>query len=143
MKIIKSYSDREDFYAKVLELIGVFSPEHLKIAPSEITLLTKFMTLPKEHRYYPFSPKARRLVAAMFPKKLSKQNISIKINSLLEKGYLFRDEDGFINYNPTLVTLMNKDTFDAALICRPLNNKDIKDDRSASVNSEEDYQLPV
>jgi hypothetical protein len=77
------------------------------------------MALPEKYRFYPFSSKARKLVSSMYPKPLSKQNLSLKITSMISKGILYRDEDNFIDYNPSIKKLLSNPEFNVTFTCRP------------------------
>jgi hypothetical protein len=49
---------------------------------------------------------------------MTKQNLSLKVNSLISKGYLYRDEDNFIDYTPTIKKLLNTKEFNVTLLNR-------------------------
>lgn len=110
--------NQQEFFYSALRVTGLFSPKEKSITDAEADLLSRFMALPSTHRFYPFSFKARKLVSESYSPKISKQNLSQKVTSLLEKGYLFRDEDNFIDYNPVLKKILDTKEFNVTIINR-------------------------
>jgi hypothetical protein len=118
MKMNVSSDNTKEFLFNTLRVIGLFSPEDKSISDTEADLLARFMALPDTHRFYPFSYKARKLVSESYTPKMTKQNLSLKVNSLISKGYLYRDEDNFIDYTPTIKKLLNIKEFNVTLLNR-------------------------
>ncbi len=114
-------SDRKSFYFTALKLINGLSPKENQILDSEAEVLSRFMALPLKHRFYPFSTLARRIVSKSFPEPLTKQNISLKIASLIDKKFLYRDEDNFVDYNPVLKQLLDSKEFNVTITNRSDN----------------------
>ncbi len=118
MKINISSGSTKEFLFNTLRVVGLFSPEDKSISDSEADLLARFMALPDTHRFYPFSYKARKLVSESYTPKMTKQNLSLKVNSLISKGYLYRDEDGFIDYTSSIKKLLNTKEFNVTITNR-------------------------
>jgi len=95
------------------------------ISDAEADLLSRFMALPSTHRFYPFSYKARKIVSESYSPKISKQNLSQKVTSLLDKGYLYRDEDNFIDYNPVLKKMLELKEFNVTIVNRSTDKEDV------------------
>jgi len=119
MKINLQALTKEEYYEKFLQITSALSPPIRHLAPAEIEFLAKFMALPEQMHFYPFSPKAKKIVNATLPKPLSVQNMSIKICSLIDKEYLVRDEDNFVDYSPTLKQIIKSQSLDVNLQYRP------------------------
>lgn len=87
----------EEFLHKYFELINALSPEDKKMAHSEMQLLTEFLLLPEDKfKYQRFGTLAKNKVIANAALKgwtLSRINVNNKLYSLIEKGFLRRDDD--------------------------------------------------
>jgi len=108
MKINVTSPSLEDYYLKALKIIGLFAPPGKDLSEAEAVMLVQFMTQPEKYKYYPFSAAARKEVMARSTVNHSKQTLSQKITSLVAKGYLFRDEDNFIDYNKVIKELIKQ-----------------------------------
>ena len=71
-----------------------------RLTPKEIELVCEFSTLPEKYAYYRFSIHGKRKVIT----SLREQNIitnvlaiNLKLQSLVKKGFLLRDEDRIIS----------------------------------------------
>jgi hypothetical protein len=64
-------------------------------------------------------------VSESFTPSISKQNLSQKVTSLLEKGYLYRDEDNFIDYNPALKKMLDTKEFNVTIYNRSTDKEDV------------------
>lgn len=121
MKINLQAQTKEEYYEKFLQITSALSPPTAHLAPAEIELLAKFMALPEQMHFYPFSPKAKKIVNASLPRPLSTQNMSMKVCGLIDKKYLVRDEDNFVDYSPSLKQIIKSQTLDVNLQYRPTN----------------------
>lgn len=112
-------STTEDYYYRALKLISYGAPKGKNLLDSEAALLAKFLDLPPKERYYPFSTKARKMIAALYVPTVTKQALSQKITSMVNKGYLIRDEDNFIDFNPVIKKLLKHEDLRIDLLYRP------------------------
>ncbi len=120
-----------EFLDKFFNLVNLLSPLEKNIAATETLLLIEFLLLPEEKfKYQRFSNVAKDKVIQSAQAKgwnLTKINANNKIYSLIEKGYLRRDEDGVIYVSKYILTALasfraNK-TFEAKII---FNDKEYK-----------------
>ena len=86
---------------KLFEILNSVQPDPTKrLTETELKLLTEFLLLPKKKfEYQRFSSLARTKVQEATKEQgwsLSRENINNKIYSILDKGYLRRDEDSVI-----------------------------------------------
>lgn len=89
-----------EFLGKFLNMINLLTPVEKHIAYAESQLLIEFLLLPEEKfKYQRFSNLAKAKVIAACKEKgwsLTKINVNNKIYSLIDKGFLRRDDDGVI-----------------------------------------------
>jgi hypothetical protein len=89
-----------EFLEKFLNMVNMLSPPEKSIAQAESQLLIEFLLLPEEKfKYQRFSSLAKAKVIQSAASKgwnLTKINVNNKIYSLIDKGFLRRDEDGVI-----------------------------------------------
>lgn len=125
MKINLNASTREEYFEKFLTIVSALAPQLQRLTDLEMVLLAKFMALPEQFAFYPFSPKAKKLINSSLPKPYSTQNLSIKICSLIDKKYLVRDEDNFVDFAPQLKKMIKSSSLDVTLQHNPSSKKDI------------------
>lgn len=125
MRMKVNSDSKQEFFYSALKVTGLFSPKEKSISDAEADLLSRFMALPSTHRFYPFSYKARKLVSESYSPTISKQNLSQKVTALLEKGYLYRDEDNFIDYNPVLKKMLELKEFNVTIVNRSTDKEDV------------------
>lgn len=89
-----------EFLEKFLNMVNMLSSPEKNIATAEAQLLIEFLLLPEEKfKYQRFSSLAKAKVIQSAASKnwnLTKINVNNKIYSLIDKGFLRRDEDGVI-----------------------------------------------
>ena len=113
VKIDRSNFDRRTVFSKLLEFISTLNPnsEH-RLHDSEIALLVEFLMLPEKYKYYRFSAPAKTRLEKTALKelgwKLTRTNLNNKIYSILDKGYLVRDEDGVIYFAKYLRSIVEQ-----------------------------------
>ena len=115
MKINLHVSNREEYFEKFLLITSALAPSGAQLTSPEILLLSKFMALPESMHYYPFSPKAKKAVNSKLAKPLSIQSMSLRLCGLIDKKYLIRDDDNFINYSPQLKLALKSQSLDVNL----------------------------
>lgn len=100
--------DERQFLQKYLNLYNLLVPESQHLLPSEIDLVTEFALLPEtKFAYQRFSSLAKDKViesSAHLDWKLTKLNINNKLYALLDKKFLYRDEDKVIYLPKHLLT---------------------------------------
>ena len=97
MTIKYPISSEKDFLTIYLTLYNAVMPPHQRLVPSELELMVDFALLPEQKfQYQRFSTLAKNTVIRSTDRKLTKVNINNKIYSILDKGFLKRDEDGVI-----------------------------------------------
>lgn len=106
-----SYSTKEEYYYKVLLLLNIEAPVHLQTTPPNLEVLAKFMALPKEMQYMPFNSRARRIISKTYTKPLSVASLSIKISRLIASKHIVRDEDGFLDFAPSIRKIRDSHSF--------------------------------
>jgi hypothetical protein len=118
------HKDLFSFYKSAVSATAALAPPYAKLTDIEVDTLAHFLSLPKQHDFYPFSPKARKEVMRKYPGKITVQLLSSRITSLIDKGYLIRDDDNFVDFSPSIKKLRHIDTFNVLLLYRPDNNED-------------------
>lgn len=92
-------SERE-FLEKYISILNVLLPEEQKLIPSEIELVIEFAILPEDKfQHQRFGSLAKNRVISAFKlvgKVYHKVNINNKLYSLIDKKFLYRDEDNVI-----------------------------------------------
>lgn len=116
-----------EFYRAIVSATSALAPPHAKLTDIEVDTLSHFLSLPKQHDFYPFSPRARKEIMKRYPGKITVQLLSSRIASLIDKGYLIRDDDNFIDYSPSIKKLRHIDTFNVLILYRPDPSKDDRD----------------
>jgi hypothetical protein len=103
---------KEKYLQKMLEVIDCMqldSSNHT--SPSEKKLLIHFLTLPEKYWPFMFSPMSKKEVSKKLEKEQGKrpshQSINNKIYNLINKGLLWRDNDGQIYLKPYLRKAVN------------------------------------
>lgn len=122
-----SYTDKFEFYKQIVSATSALAPPDCRLTDIEIDTLSHFLSLPKEHDFYPFSPKARKEIMKKYPGKITVQTLSSRIISIINKGYLVRDDDNFIDFSPSIKKLRHIDTFNVLLLYRPDSKTDGRD----------------
>ena len=98
---INNQTDR-DFYRNYLTIVNfaLSSSKDRQLTETEINLLAEFLLLPEKFKYTRFSTlgksKVAKITKELFDWYLSRININNKIYSMVEKGFLRRDDDGVI-----------------------------------------------
>jgi hypothetical protein len=103
----------KEIYKRIFYLLNAFQTQKDKLlTDSEIDLLAEFLILPKKKfEYQPFSTVAKNKVIESTEKYgwiLSRENINNKIYSLVQKGYLTRDEDNVVYFSSHIKKLVDK-----------------------------------
>lgn len=99
------------YYYKVLLILNLEAPPHLQTTPPNLELLSRFLALPKEMQYMPFNSRARRIVSKAYPKPLSVASLSIKIARLIKSKHIVKDEDGFLDFSPSIRKIRDSHSF--------------------------------
>lgn len=112
MKINFPPLEDKEFIQKYLEVCNTLLPQNQKLVDSEMALIIEFMMLPDDKfAYQRFGALAKRKVmenAKANNWNLSKINLNNKLYSLLEKGFLRRDEDKVIYLPKHIVNATNE-----------------------------------
>lgn len=103
------------FYLKVLAVLSALSPPSSRLTELEMDCLARFLSLPSEYDHFPFSPKGRKLVCRQMEPEITIQTISARLSSLISKGYLTRDEDGYVSFSPSVKKLRHIQTLDVKI----------------------------
>lgn len=90
----------KEFLEKFLAMVNFLTEQEKNISPAEIKLLVEFLVLPEEiFKYQRFGSLAKLRVLQSAEAQgwnLTKININNKLYSLIQKGFLRRDEDGVV-----------------------------------------------
>ncbi len=124
-----------EYFSRVIAITSALAPLPNRLTDIEVQTLALFLSLPKEHEYYPFSPRARKLVTSLYDGKITIQLLSARLTSLIEKGYLVRDEDGFIDFAPQIRKLKNTTSFNALLSYKSASGADLESNKNTSTKS--------
>ncbi len=143
MNINISAPTRIEYYEKFLTIVSALSPQPYQLSPLEAEILARFMDLPQSYRFYPFSPKARKMVNKSLPLPYSTQNLSIKICKLLDKRYLTKDEDNFLDFSPSIKQIIESKNLNVSLQHRPSNTKDSESSEPPTRGSQFDSETHV
>jgi hypothetical protein len=125
MKINLLASTKEEYFEKFLTLTSALSPLEMQLSPLEVVLLAKFMALEAPYKYFPFSPRAKKEANSKLDKPYSTSNLSIKLCSLVDKKYLIRADDGFLDFSPAVKKMVQSETLDVILQLRPNSKEDV------------------
>ena len=91
--------DSNDFLEKYLLLYNLSMPAEKRLVKSEMELITEFATLPTKFEHFRFSSIAKDKVIESLSDKgktATKASINSKIYDLLDKSFLYRDDDKVI-----------------------------------------------
>lgn len=102
---------KKDYYYKVLLLLNTEAPPHLQSTDILLDMLSRFMALPKEQQYMPFNSRARRTVSKSYDKPLSVALLSIRISRLIATKHIVKDEDGFLDFAPSIRAIRDSQNF--------------------------------
>ena len=119
LNINLSYSTKEEYYYKILLIFNSEAPSHLQTAPLNLEFLARFMALPKEQQYMPFNTRARKIISKSYSKPLSIASMSIKISRLIETKHIVRDEDGFLDFSPSIRKIRDSNHFSLNVSINP------------------------
>lgn len=105
-------TDEKHIYRRLLCILNAFyDDDDRKLTNTEIDLLVEFLMLPrKKFEYQPFSTLAKTKVietANTYGWKLSRENVNNKLYALVNKEYLWKDEDGVIYWRPHIKQLID------------------------------------
>ena len=100
---VKTTSD-EQFLYNLINLID--SQKKTKVCQTEMDLLVQLILLPKKYEYSRFSPGARTFLCNKL--NVSRPNLNSRIYMLLQKGYIFRDEDSVLYVKKFFLEALNK-----------------------------------
>ena len=103
------------FFQKILAVISALSPEDKQLSSSELDTLSRFLALPRQYDYFPFTAKARKEIYRQYTPNMSVQIVSARVTSLILKGYLVRDEDNFVDFSPQIKKLRTLNSFDVKI----------------------------
>lgn len=92
-------------------LLNLEAPPLSQLAPIVLEMLARFLALPKEHWYLPFNSRARKIVNAQYGGKISSALMSTRIGKMIDAKYVYRDEDNFLDFSPSLKKLRESSTF--------------------------------
>jgi len=101
-------NDTRTLIKTYLKILNVVNPNDANIlTEGEIKILTEFIILPDKYSYQRFSRYAKPLVLKNLHEfqgwKVTPVNLNSKIYELLNKGYLWRDEDGVLYLKEFLI----------------------------------------
>lgn len=82
------------------------------------------MALEEPFKHFPFSPRAKKKVNSSLPRPYSVSNLSIKLCSLVDKGYLIRADDGYLDFSRTVKEMIKSQTLNVSIQLRPNSKKD-------------------
>ena len=103
------------YYQKVLAVISALSPADKQLSPLELDTLSRFLDLPPKYQHFPFTSHARRIIYNQYDPPLSISMLSSRVTSLIQKGYLVRDEDNFVDFAPIIKKLRNTKSLDVKI----------------------------
>lgn len=103
MKINFPPTTAPEFVEKYLEFISALQPSDKKLHETERELLAAAMLLPPKYLAFPFSRPSKKKILDLMPRSITMSNFNNKVYSLLEKGYIKRDEDKVLLLAPFLV----------------------------------------
>ena len=100
--------DKRTLIRTYLELLNIVNPNpDNKLTEGEVKLLTEFILLPEKYSYQRFSRYAKPLILKTLKEvwdwELSPINLNSKIYELVNKGYIWRDEDGVLYIKEYLI----------------------------------------
>lgn len=116
--------DQFSYYVKTLSIISALSPSKKQLSDLEIETLARFLSLPKKFDYFPFTALAKKIIYKEYTPPLSIAQLSTRVISLINKGYLVRDEDNFVDFSPHIKRLRRTNNFNAEIQIIPTNTED-------------------
>jgi hypothetical protein len=112
MRVTLKSKDLRGIMKDFFRVLNAVQPaEGKQLTQSEITVLVEFCILPAKFEYHRFSKVAKKVVFRELEKggwKLSSQSLNSKLYSMIEKDFLWRDEDKVIYLKPYLKGLVKK-----------------------------------
>lgn len=108
MKIPLKVKSLEQFLDYYLSLISTLISTRL--TNIELTVLKEFILLPPKYQYAPFSSPAKRKVLSSLKEKgidFSLSNLNNRIYSLIDKGFIRRDEDSVLYLSSHIIKVIN------------------------------------
>lgn len=102
---------KTDYYERILSLLNTEAPVDRQSTAANLELLAHFMALPEEHNYMPFSSRARRIVSKKYYTPLSSALLSMRVRRLLDAGLVVKDEDGFLDFSPSVKKIRDSNSF--------------------------------
>lgn len=111
MKAIFKTTEKQIYRRLFCILNAFYDNDDKKLTNTEINLLVEFLLLPrKKFEYQPFSTLAKTKVmetAKEYGWILSRENVNNKLYALVTKGYLWKDEDGVMYWQPHIKQLID------------------------------------
>lgn len=107
-------ADKRSLYHKFLMVLSsIMKNEPIYfITPHEVYLLTELLLLPEKYKYARFSSPAKKYLMRMLKEQydlsVSPQNLNTKIYALIDKGFIWRDEDNVLYLSDTLTKFATK-----------------------------------
>lgn len=110
---VKDGDDSRSLIQTYLYILNVINPKKDKIlTEGEVNILTEFILLPEKYYYQRFSKYGKALVLKNLKEshqwELRVANLNTKIYELIDKEYLWRDEDGVIYIKKWILDLTEK-----------------------------------
>lgn len=107
MQINYPNTDQRKFLYVYLDLLGILKgDESLTLSKQEKLVLIEFLLLPVEFKYYKFSLPGKKKVMSYLNThteySVNRNRLNTIIYNLIEKGWLYRDEDKVIFLRPFL-----------------------------------------
>lgn len=101
-------NNKTEYLLNILKVVTSLFPPDKKPTDSELEMLSMFLALPdSEFHYNRFGKKARQRVAASFlDTKTATVGVANRLQSLVAKGLLRRDEDRIIYASPLVKQIM-------------------------------------
>jgi len=96
-----------------LEILNIINPDtNTKLTEGEIKLLIEFILLPEKYSYQRFSryakPQVLKALEDVYAWKLTPINLNTKIYELVNKNYIWRDDDGVLYLKEYLIDSAKK-----------------------------------
>ena len=102
----------DDYFLEIfLTTLSILRPNLKRLTETELLLLKEILLLPSRYKHHKLSPQARKLMREALSKKgwvTSRTNFNNKVTSLVSKGYLFKDEDGFLTVSSSIEAIFEK-----------------------------------
>jgi hypothetical protein len=114
--------NKSEVISLALEILSLATPSDSKLkklSPTEIHILTEFLTLPDKYVYQRFSKYAKRFVINQLKDKYNLDYNAVYLNgivyNLIKKQYLWRDVDDVIYIKESIVSYINNILSDEVL----------------------------